>query len=252
MKDYHPPLTLLTGRVILVTGASADLGRAAALTYAAHGASVVLLDRDTQPLETVYDEITSQEYPEPAILPLDLASATLEICEAAAGVIAREFGRLDGLLHAAAELGTLTPLELYDPPTWGRVLQVNLNARWLLTRACLPLLKKSDAASILFASADVGRHARAYWGAYGVAAFGNEALVQILAAELETNTSIRVNSLDPGAVQSFQRSRAYPGEDARALPRPKDIMGMYLYLMGPDSRTISGRALHAQNDLPTP
>ena len=251
MTAYTPAHDSLASRTILVTGAGDGIGRAAALACAAHGASVILLGRTATKLEKVYDEIENRGQPQAAMLPLDLAHATAAHFEQIAQTIEKEFGRLDGLLHNAADAGTLTPVELYDPETWYRVLQVNLNAAWLLTRACLPLLRKSADASIVFTSADVGRQGRAYWGAYGVSCFGLEGLMQILAAELATEGRIRANSLDPGAVRTGLRSRLYPGEDAAKLPRPEGIMPAYLYLLGPDSRGVNGQALNAQDFLTT-
>ena len=249
MKPYTPASALLASRRILITGAGDGIGRATALACAQHGASVILLGRTANKLEKVYDEIERQGWPQPAILPLDLSTATPSHYEQVAQTVEREFGHLDGLLHNAADTGTLTPLEHYTPEMWFRVMQVNLNAAWLLTRACLPLMKKSTDASILFTTADVGRKGRAYWGAYGVSCFGLEGLMQILADELAFDGRIRVNSLDPGAVRTGMRSRLYPGEDRDSLPAPEDIMAAYLYLLGPDSRGVNGRALNVGNFL---
>jgi len=249
MPSYKPTPELLASRTILITGAGDGIGRAAALACAEHGASVILLGRTTAKLEKVYDEIEDRGCPQAAILPLDLAQATPGHYEQVTQTIEREFGRLDGLLHNAADAGTLTPIELYEPETWYRVMQVNLNAAWLLTRACMPLLRKSEDASIVFTSADVGRRARAYWGAYGVSCFGLEGLMQVLAVELDSQQRLRANSLDPGAVRTRLRARCYPGEDPKTLPVPEDIMPAYLYLLGPDSRGVNGQALNARDFL---
>lgn len=249
MKPYTPAPDLLTSRRILITGAGDGIGRAAALTCARHGASVILLGRAAKKLEKVYDEIEHQGSPQPALLPLDLATATPSHYEQVAQTIEQEFGGLDGLLHNAADAGTLTPLEHYTPEMWFRVIQVNLNAAWLLTRTCLPLLHKSADASIIFTSANVGRQGRAYWGAYGVSCFGLEGLTQILAEECAAEGRLRINSLDPGAVRTGMRSRLYPGEDRATLPAPETIMPAYLYLLGPDSRGVNGQALKARDYL---
>jgi len=249
MPRYTPASKLLASRTILVTGAGDGIGRAAALAFAAHGASVILLGRTAAKLEKVYDEIEKHGAPQAAILPLDLAQATQAHYQQVAQTIEKEFGRLDGLLHNAADAGTQTPLELYEPDMWYRVMQVNLHAAWLLTRACLPLLRKSDDASIVFTSAGAGRKGRAYRGAYGVSCFGLEGLMQILADECATEGRVRVNSLDPGAVRTGMRARAYPGENPRTLPAPEDIMPAYLYLLGPDSRGVNGRALNVDEFL---
>ena len=249
MPRYTPTPKLLAARHILVTGAGDGIGRAAALAFAAHGASVILLGRTASKLEKVYDEIEKRGGPQAAMLPLDLAQATPAHYEQVAQTIEKEFGRLDGLLHNAADAGTLTPMELYEPDMWYRVMQVNLHAAWLLTRGCLPLLRKSDDASIVFTTADVGRQGRAYWGAYGVSCFGLEGLMQILAAELAAEGQIRANSLNPGTVRTGMRSRLYPGENRDALPTPENIMPAYLYLLGPDSRGVNGQALNADDFL---
>lgn len=246
MHNYIPAPGLLNGRVILVTGAGDGIGRAAARSFAAHGATVILLGRTIRKLEAVYDEIEQAGHPLPAIYPMNLEGAAPKDYEDLAGVLEKEFGRLDGLLHNAAFLGTLTPLAQYDVETWFKVMQVNLNAPFLLTRACMPLLKRSADASVVFTSDSVGRRGKAYWGAYGVSKFGIEGMMQILADELENTGSIRVNSIDPGPVRTLLRNRAYPAENPASLTAPDRIMGVYLYLMGPDSRGSSGRAFEAQ------
>lgn len=243
MREYQPPPNLLAGRVVLVTGAGDGLGRAAALAYARHGASVILVGRTQKKLEAVYDEILAEQLANPLLMPLDLALAGLRDFEQIAAAIEREFGHLDGLLHSAATLGTLTPLALYDLETWQKVMQVNFNAAYLLTRACLGALGKSPDASVIFTTSEMARRGRAYWGAYAAAGAALENLAQAWADELGANTRIRMNTLDPGAVRSALRARAYPGENPLSLPAPEAVMAQYLYLMGPDSHGISGQAL---------
>lgn len=246
MPAYLPAPDLLAGRVILITGASGGIGRVVAFAAARHGAHVVLLGRTQKKLERVYDEIEDQGGPRPALLPFDLETSDPAAYKAVAGTVEEEFGRLDGLLHSAAILGTLTPLEHYDLGTWQRVMQVNLTSAFLLTRACLPLLKQAPDAAVVFTSADVGRRGRAYWGAYGVAAFGVEGMAQMLAEEVATNTSTRVYTLDPGAARTSLRAQAYPAENPLAAPPPEDLVDAYLYLLGPDSRAQTGQALSAR------
>lgn len=248
MMNYTPSPTLLHERIILVTGAGDGIGRAAAKTFAAHGATVILLGRTTRKLENVYDEIVQAHHPQPAIYPMNLEGASPKDYENLATTIQNEFGRLDGLLHNAALLGTLTPIEYYHVNTWYQVMQVNLHAPFLMTQACLALLKRSQNASIIFTSSGVGRKGKAYWGAYAVSKFALEGLMQILADELENNSSIRVNSINPGQVRTSMRAMAYPGEDPNVLPLPEDIMSLYLYLMGPESQHINGQALDVQDN----
>ncbi|MHB1239714.1 MAG: YciK family oxidoreductase [Gammaproteobacteria bacterium] len=245
LKHYRSPPDLLAQRVILVTGAAEGIGRAAARAYAAHGATVVLLDKAVARLETLYDEIEQAGHPQPAIYPMDLAGAQPNHYRELAGALRKQLGRLDGMLHNAAILGVLSPLEHYDAETWFRVMQVNLHAPFLLTHACMPLLRAAPDGSVVFVSDRVGRQGRAYWGAYGASKFGLEGLMQSLADELENERHLRVNSVDPGVVNTRLRNQAYPGEDPGIRAAPESVVPALLYLIGPDSRGVTGRAFDA-------
>jgi len=246
MFDYQAPEQNLKDRVILVTGAGDGIGRVAAINYAAQGATVILLGRTPEKLDHVYDEIEAKGYPQPAIVPLNLESATEHDYIELANTLGQEFEKLDGILHNASLLGVRTPLESYDPVIWNQVMQVNVTAPFMLTQALLPLLNQSDDASVIFTSSGVGRKGRAYWGAYAVSKFATEGMMQTLADELDNTTKIRVNCINPGATRTQMRATAYPGEDPGTLPTPQDIMPVYLYLMGPDSQGRSGESLDAQ------
>jgi len=246
LHSYSAPEELLKDRVILVTGAGGAIGGAAALSYAKHGATVILLGRSEQTLNETYDIIVNAGYSKPMLCPLNLENATPGNYQALADSIEKEFGRLDGILHAAAMLGSLTPLEHYDLALWSRVMQINLNAPFLITRTCLNLLKAADNASVIFSAAGVGLKGEAYWGAYGIAHAAVENMAEIFADELETNTSIRINNLDPGLVRSRLRALAFPGEDPNTLTTATEIMPAYLYLMGDSSIGITGERLLAQ------
>lgn len=247
MQNYQAPEGLLTDRIILVTGAGDGIGRAAAKAYAAHGATVILLGRTISKLESVYDEIESAGHPKPAIVPLNLEGAAVKDYEEMAMTIEQNFGRLDGLLHNAGILGTRSPVELYDPETWTKVMQVNVTAPFLLTRALIPLLRQSGDASVIFTSSGVGRKAKAYWGAYAVSKFALEGLSQLLADELDDERhNVRVNSLNPGATRTSMRIKAYPAENPNQNVNPDALMPSYLYLMGADSRNVNGQQMNAQ------
>jgi NAD(P)-dependent dehydrogenase (short-subunit alcohol dehydrogenase family) len=244
--NYSPATNLLEGRIILVTGAGAGIGKEAALQFAAHGATLVLLGRTLEKLEAVYDAIEAAGHPQAAIFEADMLTATTADYQRLAQSILEEFGHLDGLLHNASILGQRTPIAQADAGQWQDVMQVNVNAQMMLTQAMLPLLEQAPSASIVFTSSGVGRQGRAYWGAYAVSKFATEGFMQTLADELENTTNIRVNSLNPGATRTSMRAAAYPAEDPSSLPTAADIMPAYLYLMGNDSENIKGQALNAQ------
>ena len=224
MFEYKAPENLLQDRIILVTGAGAGIGRAAAHAYAAQGATVILVGRTLEKLEQVYDEIEAAGHPQPAIVPLNLESATEHEYLELANTLEQEFGRLDGLLHNASLLGLRTPIESYDPVVWNQVMQVNVNAGFMLTQALIPLLNQSEDASVIFTTSSVGRTGKAYWGAYGVSKFATEGLAQILAQELENTSNIRVNCINPGATRTQMRASAYPAENPETNPAPEQIM----------------------------
>lgn len=244
--DYQAPADLLAGRVVLVTGAGDGIGRAAALAYARHGATVILLGRTTAKLERVYDEIEEAGGPQPAIYPLNFEGVTLKDFHDMAETLDKEFGRLDGLLHNAGLLGRITPFEQYNPELWDQVMQVNFNGPVWMTQALLPLLKSSRDASVIFTSSSVGRKGRAYWGAYAVSKAATEGFVEVLADELENLGDLRINTLNPGATRTQMRKSAYPAEDPESLRSPEDIMPTYLWLMGPDSQGHNGQRFDAQ------
>ena len=234
---------------MLITGAGAGIGRAVAKGLAGEGATVVLLDKDRRAIESLYDEIEAAGNPQPALYPMDLLGATHKDYLDLAASLDETFGMLHGLLHNAAYLGFLSRIDDHDAELWFRSMQVNLNAPFLLTQACLPLLRKAPRASVLFTSDAVGRQGRAYWGAYAVAKAGIEGLAQVLADELAGTTAIRVNTIDPGPTRTALRHQAYPGEDPLRVKPPEDLLPLYLWVMGPDAEGVTGRAL-SFDDVP--
>ncbi len=243
---YQPQSDSLQGRIILMTGASDGLGRATAELAAACGATLILLGRSAKKLEVVADAIEAAGHTSPRLHAMDFSTAVWNDYLALAHTLADEFGHLDGLLNNAGILGDRAPLLHYDAMTWQKVMTVNLTAPFLLTRACLGLLGQSQGASVVFVSSGVGRKGYAHWGAYAVSKFGIEGLSQVLAEETADNTHIRVNALNPGAVRTGMRQAAYPAEDPNRLPAPADIAPAFVWLLGPDSASHTGKSFDAQ------
>lgn len=245
-SDFIPDPDLLQGRAILITGAGSGLGRALAIECARAGAHVILSGRNSAKLDRVYDEIEALGAPQPAIAALDLAVATAVDYDALARVIGQEFGKLDGLVHAAGLLGDRTPLEQYDVPTWCKVLHVNLTAPFILTQVLLPNLRKSEDASIIFVSSGVVKQSRPFWGAYAVSKTGLESVRSMLSEELEGEANIRVNSINPGRMRTAMRAAAYPAENPNTVPTAESVSGPFLYLLSARGRGIDGRFIDAQ------
>lgn len=245
-RDYTYPTGALRSRIILITGASAGIGRALALEAARLGAQVILHGRNSAKLEQVYDEIEAiEDAPRPSIAVMDLATADSVAYQSLAESLAQEFGRLDGLVLNASILGDRFSIEQYDPAMWQKVMHVNVTSAFVLTQACLPMLKQSEDASIIFTSSGVGRHGRAFWGAYAVSKFATEGLSQVLADE-HRHDRLRVNCINPGATRTDMRLAAFPAEDRDALKRPEDVLSAYIYLLGPDSSGVTGESFDAQ------
>ncbi|GGZ99198.1 YciK family oxidoreductase [Arenicella chitinivorans] len=226
-QDMHT----VKNKTILITGAASGIGRSVSVGLAEAGATVLMLDKKSRHLETLSDEILDRGFTSPVILPVDLMTITPETATTLAQAVYDDFGKLDALLHNAAELGSPSPMDQYDMDYWQAVMQTNLHAPYLLTRALLPLLRQETDTQLLFTSADVGRAPQAYWGAYSIAYAGIEAQMKIWAEELENTSHIKVNSIDPGPVRTQLRRRSHPGEDQASLPTPQSVVPTYLSIL---------------------
>lgn len=227
-ETFSPHQDLLKDKIILVSGATGGFGKAISLACAEHGASVILLARNIRLAEALYDEIENAGYPKPAIYPMNLEGATEHDYQELAQNIDQEFGRLDGLIHCAALLGTPTPFEHSDTGTWYQVHQVNLHAAYLLTRSTISLLKQSKRASLVFM---IDNKKTAYWDAYSVSKQGVVAMAELLAAEF-VDSSLHVNCVNPGKTKTALQISAFPAAAANdLLPSPSDHVRLFLYLM---------------------
>jgi NAD(P)-dependent dehydrogenase (short-subunit alcohol dehydrogenase family) len=235
----------LSGKVILITGAGAGIGEQLALGSARAGATVLLLGRKEDALNAVYDQIMSEGLAEPVVIPMDLSTLDEQQANQLSHMIGDAFGRLDGLVHNASLLGKLGPIATTNLSEWSQVMNVNAFAPVVLTKALLPLLNESPAASIIFTSSGVGRQARAFWGAYSASKFATEAIAGILAAELETD-GIRVNCVNPGATNTRMRRAAFPGESPDSIASAESLVPAYLFLLSEQAKGVHGASIDLQ------
>lgn len=245
LPPSFPPADL-RDRVVLITGATGGLGRPLALACAAAGATVVIHARVVRKLEALYDEIMDAGHAEPVILPLDLAKAEASDFANVANALDAQLGRLDALVHTAALLGSLSPLEHQSFDSWLALLRVNVAAPMGLTRAVMPLLALAKDASVLFTLDSRGEAPRAYWGGYAVTKAAIAALARELADEWENRPTLRVNAVVPGPIRSPLRNQTHPGEDPTQLPPPEQLVPLYLELIGRQAKAASGTLVDAQ------
>ncbi len=228
---HHPQPGCLQGKTIVVTGSGAGIGATTAKTLACFGANVVLLGRSRKPLETVFDWIEAHTQTQPVIVPCDLENLSEEVAASLEASIRETYGGLSALVHNASMLGPKVPLALYPLAEWQQVMQTNITAPFVLTKALFPLLDSADDACVLNISSTVGREGRAYWGAYAASKFALEGFSQILADETEQAGRIRVYSINPGGTRTRMRAQAYPGENPASVPVAEAHMDLYLYLL---------------------
>jgi len=245
-RSYEYSNDILRDRIIMITGSSDGIGKALALHAANLGAQVVLHGRSVTKLEKLYDEIEAIDgASRPSIAVMDLESANAESYTTLAQSIESEFGRLDGLVLNASILGERYSIEQYDAVLWQKVMHVNVTSVFAMTQVFLPLLQQADDPSVIFTSSGVGRTGKAFWGAYAVSKFATEGLSQTLADE-HRHGKLRANCINPGATRTNMRLAAYPAEDRDALKRPEEILAPYVYLLGPDSKGVTGESFDAQ------
>ena len=223
-------LKRLEGRIALVTGASRGIGAAIARRFAAEGAHVIALARNSEKLEQLDDEI-ARLGGSATLVPMDLNE--WQAIDGLAAPLAERFGRLDILVGNAGILGTLTPVQDIQPQEWDEAFRVNVHANWRLIRATDPLLRQSDAGRVLFVTSGITRRAAPFWGLYATTKAALEKLAQTYAAEVE-KTAVRVNVINPGPTRTEMRATAFPGEKPESLPHPDQIMEAFVAAVSPD------------------
>lgn len=232
------------GRVVLITGATGGLGSALCHRLALAGATVVLMGRHRGRLDSLYDELVAAGAPEPAMIEQDFTKTTPEVLQGTVDVVEQNFSRLDALVHTAATLGELAPIQVIDDSKWREVFDVNLHAARDLTMACLPLLRKTTNASVVFTLDD---HTSAYWGGYGVSKAAIKALTQMMADETDNfvddkkHPSVSIQGIQPGPMRTRLRRRAFSGEMELESPLADEHAGTFLYVLDRVEPRASGQ-----------
>ncbi len=244
---WQPSAGTLADRVVLVTGAYGGLGGAVARAAARAGATVVITGRRKRQLEQLYDAMLAEGLAEPVIHPLDMEVATPREYAALAEGLERDFGRLDGVVHAAVSFGGLTPVTMHKPDAWLRAMHVNLNAPFALTQACLPLLTQARDSAVVFVLDDPALLQRAHWGGYGVSKAALERFVAILHEESDSGP-LRVHAMLPAPMRTALRQLAYFGEDILQRPLPDAAAAAAVYLLGAQGAAARGAVLDLRGD----
>lgn len=240
---------MLNQQVVLLTGATGGLGQVLALAFAAAGATVVLHARVVRKLEALFDRIVDAGGPQPAILPLDFERADANAYTEAASGLDRELGRLDAIVHCAATLRRLAPIEHHSAEDWAAVLAVNLAGPALLTRAMLPLLRASERGSVVFTLDSRGHHPGAYWGSYAASKAGLEALVSVLADEWESTPALSAIGVIPGPIATPMRRRTHPGDDPATQTSPERLVPLFLHCLAEGNKSLSGQIIDVREWL---
>lgn len=230
----------ILNKSILITGSSDGIGKSLAIEFSKLGANIILLGRNSEKLDAVYDLLdhshVSQKH---LILEADLALLSNEAAQEIFIAISQEFEVLDGIIHNAALLGTMSSLEDYDLSSWDEVMKVNLRAPFILTKTLKVMLENASLPRLIFTSSGVANKGRSFWGAYSVSKFGVKGLAEIFKDELEATTKIKVFNFDPGKTRTNMRAAAYPAEDPNTLKSPTELIDCYLWFFQEESSSSS-------------
>ena len=227
---------MMEGKTILITGANRGIGKSLAKNFSNIGANVILLGKNEDSLNEVYDEIISCTKTKPLIIESDLNLLDLDGAHQIKKAIVNQYGVLDGLIYNAAKLGKMTSIEDYEDGLWKEIINTNLNSSFLIYKELIPILKAAQSGRIIFTSSGVAEVGKAYWGAYSVSKFAVKGLAEIMRDELDSTTNIKVFNYDPGATKTSMRASAYPGEDPNNLKDPDKLFGDYLWFFSEESQ----------------
>ena len=249
MVDMNFDLNLLKNKNILITGASNGIGKSLSENLSKYGANVIMLSRNENALDAVYDSLKKKYKTDPCILKCDLENIDDEKSQEIANIISKNYQNLDSIIHNAAILEKMSDIESFDLQTWDKVMKVNLTSAFILSKYLIPLMKSSTTPRIIFTTSSVGKKGKAFWGAYSVSKAGVNALSDILSDELESISNIKVFNFDPKATKTNMRAMAYPAEDPSAIKNPDQLTNYYLWMLSEKSSSAIERYIEFGQDI---
>ena len=226
----------MKNKVILITGANKGIGKTLSLEFSKMGVNIVLLGRNEESLDSVYDEIITTTSTKPLIIKCDLSNIDINSAKQISDEIMGVYGRLDGVIFNAAKLGKMSTIEDYEEDIWKEVFNINLHSAFIISKEILPALKAAPNGRIIFTSSGVAEAGKAFWGAYSASKFAVKGLAEILRDELDTTSNIKVFNYDPGKTRTSMRALAYPAENPQDLKEPKVLFNDYLWFFSDESQ----------------
>ena len=249
MKDMNFDLNLLKNKNILITGASNGIGKSLSENLSKYGANVIMLSRNENALDAIYDSLKKKYKTDPCILKCDLENIDDEKSQEIANIISKNYQNLDSIIHNAAILEKMSDIESFDLQTWDKVMRVNLTSAFILSKYLIPLMKSSPTPRIIFTTSSVGKKGKAFWGAYSVSKAGVNALSDILSDELESISNIKVFNFDPKATKTNMRAMAYPAEDPSVIKNPDQLINYYLWMLSEKSSSAIERYIEFGKEI---
>ncbi|MDX8397882.1 MAG: SDR family NAD(P)-dependent oxidoreductase [Mariprofundaceae bacterium] len=234
-----------TDKIIMVTGASDGIGQQVAAALGSEGCSVIATGRNQDGLELTQRRI--EELGGRCLcIPFDL----LKFDDYGKLFLALkdQIPHLDGLVHCAGSLDRCTPMQYVKTDKFRAALDIHLTAPNMLTQIMLPLLRRAEAASIIFTSCDMIDEDQNNWHGYGMAkrALGYAAAMW---QNEHQDKPYRFNTLNPGRVRTELFKRAFPGILPSTIEAAETVAPAYLHLLSDASLELRGQTLHARDLL---
>lgn len=230
-------MSAITNKVVLVTGAAGNLGRAVAGALIGSGARVVLADRSRDRLASLYPSPGAN-----VLLVGDTdftdAAAVARLAESALG----HFGRIDALVNTIGGFTGGKPVHEDDPASWERMMAINLRTTLLSCRAVIPAMIRQGGGRIVNVGARAALGGVAGLGAYVASKSAVIRLSETLAAELK-DQGITVNCVLPGTIDTPENRRDMPKADFSRWVPPSEIAEVIVFLVSDASRAVSGASI---------